>query len=83
MNEAVREKKPELRVVRRDPEIYRVDTFVMVVNQAKREKEFDNLFGGTIRKMKQAVNMVVDALTTLLSLIGLGTAIWFIATVLV
>lgn len=83
MNGTTYEKKPEMKVVRRDPEIYRVDTFVRVVNQAKREREFDNLFGGIIRKIKRILGIALDVVTVILSLVGLGTAIWFIATVLV
>ena len=83
MNGAVQEKKPEMKVIRRDPDIYREDTFVRVVNQAQREKEFDSLFGDLIRKVKKVLHIALDVVTVILSLIGLGTAIWFISTVLV
>ena len=83
MIEVTHKKKFEEKVVRRDPDIYREDTMVRVVNQAKRDQEFDELFGHTIRKVKRFFNIVINILTVFFSLLGLGTAIWFIATVLV
>lgn len=82
MREVTYEEKPEIKVVRRDPDIYRVDTFVRVVNQAQREREFDSLFGDLIRNVKRFFDVVINILTVFFSLLGLGTAIWFIATVL-
>lgn len=82
MRKSIQENKPEMKVVRRDPDIYRVDTFVRVVNQAQREREFDSLFGDVIRKVKRFFDIVINILTVFFSLLGIGTAIWFIATVL-
>lgn len=83
MSEFTYENKPDIKVVRRDPDIYREDTMVRVVNQVKRDQEFEGLFGHIIRKVKRFFDIVIDALTVFFSLVGLGTAIWFIATVLV
>jgi len=83
MIEVTHKNKFEAKVVRRDPDIYREDTMVRVVNQAKRDQEFEGLFGHIIRKVKRFFDIVINALTVFFSLIGLGTTIWFIATVLV